>query len=202
MSAGAPGANTQRPAVEFFSPTRDWELHAVNCYYPIKAVEFGANPTEYQVTLHMFTAAGAYNPIEFLPTALFGPALILNQSFNQGSVRGQGGSNAVNNPLGAGWILANEVHRTGVFGSGTVNQISDSWGRSYVSGGGVERPIAVDKRLQNETYFHRPVRVLRNRRIGFQLTGTNDAFVGTPITSLTVSILYSELPNPRESYRT
>ncbi len=202
QTANAPGANTQRPSVEFFSASRDWELHAVNAWYPIKAVEFGANPTEYQITLHLFTAFGGYNPIEFVPTALTGPQLILNQSFNQGTVRGQGGSNAVNAPFGAGWILANEVHRTRVHGTGTVSQLSDSWGRGYVSGGGVEREIATDKKLQNHTWFQRPIRVLRNRRITFQLIGTNDVFVGTPITFLTVSILYSELPNPRESYRT
>lgn len=202
QSAGTDGLNTQRPAVEFFSASRDWELHAINAWYPIKAIEFGANPTEYQVTLHLFTAFAPYNPIESLPTALTGPQLILNQGFNQGTVRGQGGTNALNAPFGAGWILSNAVHRTRILGSATVSQLSDSFGRSYTDSGNNNRAIAVDKKLQNHTWFHRPIRVLRNRRITIQLIGGNDAFVGTPVTFLTVSILYSELSNPRNSYRT
>jgi len=200
QTANTAGLDGQRPSVEFFSARRDWELHAVDAWYPIKATPFLANPTEYQITLHMFTAFSGYDPIAFNPTILFGPHLITNQLFNQGTVRGQGGTNPTNNPLGTGYILSNNTHRTGMFGSGTVSQVSDQGGRSYLSGGGTERPIAWAKHIRFQ--FQRPLRILRNRRLTLQLIGANTTFFGTPTTFLTASILYSELPNPRESYLT
>jgi len=197
------GAFEHRPSVEFFSARRDWEIHAANIWYPIRGTAQVGDPTEYQISTHIFTAFSGYDPIEFNATALFGPQLITTQTFNQGTVRGQGGTNPANNPLGTGWLVGNNTHRVGIFGGApSVPHVSDAAARSYLSGGGPERPIGWDKRLANTITFPRPLRILRNRRITFQLIGATSSFRGTPLTFLTVSILYTELPNPRESYRT
>jgi len=193
-----------RPSVEFFSNVCDWELHAVNIWYPIRATRTGAEPEQYQITCHMFTAFSGYDPIEFNPTILFGPQLITTELFNQGSVRAQGGTNPANNPLGTGWIVSNNTHRTGMFGSAALAPaLNDAGARSYVTAAPIgERPIGWDKKMCNQITFKRPLRMRRNRRLTIQLIGINESFRGTPLTFLTVSALYTELPNPRGAFRT
>ncbi len=204
QTAGTPGSLGFRPAVEFFSQNRDWELHAINISYPVMAdVGLTAGPPEYRIITNLFTAFAGFNPIEFNPTVLFGPQLITNDTFNQGTVRGQGGVAPVDNPLGFGLVLADVTTRVGVRGSfGAVPQKSDSYGRSYVDGAAVDQPIASDKKLQNQITFRRPMRILRGRRITVQLNGADNTFSYDPLHSLQVSILYTELPNPRGSFST
>lgn len=204
QTAGTAGFLGFRPAVEFFSEQRDWELHAINISYPIMAdIGLTAGPSEYRVVTNLFTAFAGFNPIEFNPTVLFGPQLITNDTFNQGTVRGQGGVAPIDNPLGFGLVLADVTTRVGVRGTfGAVPQKSDSWGRAYVDLAMNDRPIATDKKLQNQITFRRPMRILRGRRITVQLGGADNTFSYTPVHSLQVSILYTELANPRGSFST
>lgn len=203
LSGTSGAAFEQRPSVEFFSDECDWEMHACNIFYPIRATATVGDPTEYQIICHIFTAFAPYDPIEFNLAGPFGPQLITTELFNQGTVRGEGGTSPSNAPFGTGWIVGNNQHRVGVFGGTAARPpISDSAGRSYVSGGGTERPIAWDKKMCNQITFPRPLRIRRNRRITFQLIGLTSAFRGTPVTFITVSILYTELPNIRRSFRT
>jgi hypothetical protein len=97
-------------------------------------------------------------------------------------------------------VIGNNVTRVGQRGVSLVENISDAHSRSY-SSGGVDRPIGYDKKMVN-FWFHRPLRVYRNRRITIQLVGLDNTFSYQPLHKLTVSILYTELPNPRNSYRT
>jgi len=205
LTAGTPGALGFRPSVEFFSASRDWELHSINVSYPLmENVGATGGATEYRIITTLFTAFAGFNPIEFDPTILFGPQLITNTTFNQGTVRGQGGVAPVNNPLGFGYVLADFSTRVGTKGTGggVVPANQDSWGRSYVNLALADQPIAGDKKLMNTIYFHRPLRVKRNRRITVQLQGLDATFGYTPNHTLQVSITYNELPNPRGSFTT
>lgn len=202
LTGGTSGALAFRPAVEFWSDSRDWELHTISCHYPIMwNVGLTAGPLEYRIVTTLFTAFAGFNPIEFNPTILFGPQLITNTTFNQGTVRSMGGVSPVNNPLGFGYVLADVVTRVGVFGAFTQPQISDAWGREYISGGGARTAIAQNKKLVH-FHFQRPLRVKRHRRITVQLQGDDATFSYQPLHSLNVSIIYNELPNPRGSYLT
>ncbi len=204
LTAGNTHLIAQRPAVEFVSEFRDWELHSINVWYPVQFdVGLTGGFNNYRVTTNLFTAVAGYNPIEFLPVGPFGPQLVTNSNFDQGTVRGFGGNNPVNNPNGFGYVLADENTRVGIQGAvGTNFLASDSFGRSYVSSGGGDRPIAVDKKLVNSVWFHRPLRIRRGRRITIQLQMADDTTSYNPGFPLQVAILYSELENPRESYRT
>lgn len=204
LTAGTPGATGFRPSVEFFSFQRDWELHSINVSYPIMATVGAGGPTPYRIITSLFTAFAGFNPIEFDPTILFGPQLITNTTFNQGSVRGQGGVAPINSPLGFGYVLADTTTRVGVKGSGggTIINNQDSWGRAYLDSTGDDQPISQDKKLMNSIYFHRPLRIKRNRRITVQLQGADTTFSYEPDFNLQVSITYTELPNPRGSFMT
>jgi len=203
LSAGTVGSFGLRPAVEFFSAFADWELHAINCNYPIMGtVGATGGPTEYRVATTLFTPVGSFNPTQFSPVGPFGPQLVTNANFDQGTVRGFAGVNPLNNPFGLGWVLADVVTRVGTLGSGIVDNVSDSYGREYVASGGQRTAIATDKKLQNHTWFHRPLRIKRGRRITVQLQALDATLQYTPDHSLSVSILYTELPNPRGSFRT
>jgi len=203
LSAGSNGTFEQRPSVEFFSDECDWELHAVNVTYPIRSTNTVGDPTDYQIICHIFTAFAPYDPIEFNVSGPFGPQLITTELFNQGTVRAMGGTSPSNNPFGTGFIIGNNTHRVGHFGGSVASPpLGDAGGRSYLSGGGPERPIAWDKKMMNQITFQRPLRVRRNRRLTFQLIGITSAFRGTPVTHISASILYSELPNIRRSFRT
>jgi len=204
QTAGTEGALGFRPAVEFFSVSRDWEIHAINISYPVmSAVGMAGDSGDYRIITNLFTAFAGFNPIEFNPTVLFGPQLITNDTFNQGTVRGQGGVAPVDNPLGFGLVLADVTTRVGARGTfGAVPQKSDSYGRAYIDTAMNDQPIASDKKLQNQITFRRPMRILRGRRITVQLNGADATFSYTPLHSLQVSILYTELPNPRESFST
>lgn len=203
LTAGNTHLIAQRPAVEFVSDFRDWELHQINVWYPIQGTNGGTGgPSEYRVTTTLFTAVSGYNPIEFIPVGPFGPQLVTNSNFDQGTVRGFGGNNPVNNPNGFGYVLADETTRVGVKGSATVFQASDSLGRAYLDSGGVDQPIAVDKKMVNSFWFQRPLRVRRGRRITIQLQMLNATASYAPGFPLQCSILYTELENPRSSYRT
>jgi len=203
LTGGTDGFLGFRPSVEFFSESRDWELHSINVSYPVMGtIGATAGPTEYRIITTLFTAFAGFNPIEFNPTILFGPQLITNDTFNQGTVRAQGGVAPVNNPLGFGYVLSDSTTRVGIFGSTLAPQKSDSWARSYTNSGGDNRPIALDKKLMNTIYFHRPLRILRGRRITVQLQGADDTFSYVPDHTLQVSITYTELPNPRGSFTT
>ncbi len=204
LTAGTPGALGFRPAVEFFSASRDWELHAVNVFYPLMFdAGLTGGSTNYRMLVHIFTAFAGYNPVEFNPTIIFGPVLVTNPSFNQGTVRGQGGVNPVNNPLGQGWTLSDNVHRVGTQGTGPVlaSVLNDSALREYITGPDL-RNAAWDKKLVQSITFRRPLRILRNRRLTIALHAQDPIFSYNPIHNLVASILYTELPNPRQSYRT
>jgi len=160
--------------------------------------------TNYRIVCTMFTAFEGYNPIEFNPTILFGPQLITNDTFNQGSVRSQGGVNPLNNPLGFGWVLSDLTTRVGARGTagGIVPNNQDSAGRSYIDSLMNDQPVSFDKKLMNSIHFRRPLRVPRGRRITVQLQAIDATFFYTPVHTLEVSILYNELPNPRGSFMT
>ena len=203
LSGGTLGNFGLRPAVTFVSEFADWELHAINCWYPVMATNgVTGGPSDYRVATNLFTPIDAYDPTQFGPSGPFGPQLVTNANFDQGTVRGFGGTNPINSPNGFGFVLADVVTRIGAFGTTIEDQISDSWGRGYISGGGVERQLATDKKLVNTVTFRRPMRIKRGRRITVQLTGDDATFQYDPVHTLNVSILYSELPNPRQSYRT
>ncbi|GAJ03198.1 unnamed protein product, partial [marine sediment metagenome] len=144
-----------------------------------------------------------YNPIQNNQTGPYGPQLTMNTNFDQGTVRGWGGGNVANNPNGFGWLLSDCAHRVGTQGNDIVAQNADSWDRSYkITGTSTYVPISIDKKLSQEIKFPRPLRVLRNREIFIQaemLPLTTGYLTPMP---LEVSILYTEIPNPRESYRT
>ncbi len=202
LTGGTGGALGFRPSVELVSEFRDWECHALNIWYPIMAtVGATAGPTDYEIAVSVFTAIQGYDPIEFATVGPFGPQLVTNANFDQGTVRGFAGVNPVNNPNGFGWLVAENVTRVGVFGSAIADQVSDSWGREYAAVGG-DRSLALDKKLANSIKFPRPLRMKRGRRLTVQLQGDDDTFSYTPLHSLIVSCLYSELPNPRASYLT
>jgi len=203
LSAGTLGTFGLRPAVIFISTFVDWELHSINVWFPqMQGVAATGGPLEYRIATNLFTEASGFNAILINPVGPFGPQLVTNDNFNQGSVRGFGGVNPLNNPNGFGYILNELVTRVGAFGSGTVDQISDSWGRAYTNTAMVQAPIAVDKKMCNAITFRRPLRIKRGRRLAIQLTGEDATFQYNPIFSLNVSITYTELPNPRASYRT
>jgi len=205
LTAGFGGFLAHRPSIEFFSESRDWELHSINVWYPIMSNNGGTGGSvQYRITTSLFTAFAGYNPIEFNPTILFGPQLITNETFNQGTVRGQGGSNPVGNPLGFGYLLADESMRIGMKGGGGAfhQPRNDAMYREYIDSGGADRPIGYDRKMVNTITFRRPLRIRRGRRITVQLEGRDDTFSYTPNMSLECSITYTELPNPRGSYST
>jgi len=206
LTAGTTATAGFRPAVEFFSASRDWELHSINVSYPLQsATSGGAAPTDYRIITSLFTAFAGFNPIEFNPTILFGPQLITNETFNQGTVRGQGGVNPINSPLGFGYVLADTTTRVGIRGTFGVSPIpanQDSWARTYIDSGMVDQQIGQDKKLMNTISFPRPLRMRRNRRITVQLQGADLTFSYVPGFTLQVSITYTELPNPRGSFST
>lgn len=195
LTAGTAGALGFRPAVEFFSPTRDWELHSVQVAYPVMEDVGGTGgPEWYRIVCHMFTAFAGYDPIQFNPTILFGPQLITNTTFNQGTVRGQGGVNPANYPLGIGWPISEASHRVGMFGTNQIDITGDALSQVWQ---GVTDffPIGYDKKLVNCVHFRRPLRIKRNRRLSFQLIGETDTFAYFPLHKLVVAILYNELEN-------
>lgn len=204
LTAGFEGLLAHRPSVEFFSESRDWELHSINLNYPLMINNGGTGGSvQYRIVTTLFTAFAGYNPIEFNPTILFGPQLITNETFNQGTVRGQGGANPVNNPLGIGYLLCDDSMRIGMKGTAGNHDVrNDAMWREYIDSGGVDRPIGFDKKLMNSIHFRRPLRIRRGRRITVQLQGLDDTFSYTPNMSLQCSILYTELPNPRGSFMT
>lgn len=206
ISAGTDGLLGFRPSVQFFSAERDWEIHALNVNFPIMAtVGATAGPDWYQIFVSLYTAVLGFDPIEFATTTLFGPQLVTNETFNQGTVRGQGGVAATNNPLGVGHMLAFFSTRVGQQGSdvtaGGAGQVGDAYGRNY-NESGTRIDLSDDKKLMNTIYFDPPLRVLRNRELTIGLQGFDPTFSYTPVHSLIATLTYTELPNPRESYRT
>lgn len=191
-----------RPSVELFSDRVDWELHSLNIWYPQQAVPAPGGPTEFRVVTSLFTAPGNYNPIAINPTAEFGPQLVTNVSFTQGSVRGQGGHSTVNSPNGLGYTLSDWTSVFGTLGSGTIDNVSDQMGREYLNVLSQRRPVQWQKHLENYIYFHRPLRIRRGRRLTIQLQMENFTTNSTPGFPLQVSAMYNELPNPRGSYLT
>jgi len=203
LTSGTAGSFGLRPAVRFVSDFADWELHAINVAYPIMAtVGATGGPSEYRIATTMFSPVGGFDPTQFSPVGPFGPQLVTNANFDQGSVRGFAGVNPLNNPFGFGFLMADVVTRVGIFGSGIVDNVSDSYGREYTSSGGTRTTLSSDKKLQNHITFRRPLRVKRGRSIAIQLQAEDATLQYVPNHSLNVSILYTELPNPRGSFRT
>lgn len=203
LSAGVGALIAHRPSLQFFSDRVDWELHAINVWYPAQLVAAPGSPLEYRIVTSLFTAPPNFNPIAVAPTVEFGPQLVTNTTFTQGAVRGQGGHSLINSPNGLGFTLCDQVSRVGVRGSGTIHNVSDVMGRSYVDSASNDQPIAWDKHLENQIWFHRPLRMKRGRRLTIQLQmeTLTTTFVN-PGWPLQASILYNELPNPRGSYLT
>lgn len=150
----------------------------------------------------MFTAPANFNPIAVNPTAEFGPQLVTNVSFTQGSVRGQGGHATANSPNGLGYVLSDFCSRTGVIGATIIDNVSDDMHRNYLNVVGDVRNLAWQKHLENYITFERPLRIRRGRRLTIQLQMENFTTNSDPGWPLQITILYNELPNPRGSYLT
>jgi hypothetical protein len=210
ITAAAPLDNHDRPCVEFFSIETDWAINRVNAWWPRQRTT--DNPQNeawwwYDIGLHMFTPDQSYNPIENHPTGVFRPNLVTNTPGNVGSVLGEGGGNSNTYPRGVGYILHWGSERCGLqddspSGIGTSN---DSHDVPYQhQGTGQMLQFGQDKKCQNMIFdFDPPIRILRHRTIDFALFGpdwTFDEF--NPGFDLVVSLMYTELPNPRGAYKT
>jgi len=203
LTTGTGGFLGFRPSVEFFSDERDWELHAINVSWPVMAnVGATAGPLRYRIVCHMFSASGGYNPIEFNQVGPFGPQLVTNANFDQGTVRSLAGVSPTNSPFGQGYTMADFTMRVGMRGTLTEDQVSDAFTDEYTDTTGQDRGLGFDKKMQNSITFRRPLRVMRGRRITVQLFGADDTFFYVPVHSLFASIIYTELPNPRQNYST
>lgn len=203
LTTGTAGSAGFRPAVEFFSDSRDWELHGINVSWPVMAnIGATAGPSRYRIVCHLFSASGGYNPIAFNQVGPFGPQLVTNANFDQGTVRSLAGVSPTNSPFGQGYTMADFTMRVGMRGTLTEEQVSDAFADEYIDSGMTDRQIGFDKKMQNAITFRRPLRVKRGRRITVQLFGNDVTFFYLPVHSLFASILYSELPNPRQNYRT
>jgi len=203
LTTGTAGFVGFRPSVEFFSDSRDWEMHSINVSWPVMAnVGATAGALRYRIVCHMFSASGGYNPIQFNQVGPFGPQLVTNANFDQGTVRSLAGVSPTNSPFGQGYTMADFTMRVGMRGTLTEDQVSDAFSDEYIDGAMVDREIGFDKKMQNTIFFQRPLRVKRGRRITVQLFGSDDTFFYNPAHSLFASIVYTELPNPRQNYRT
>lgn len=205
-TAGTLGGIGFRPAVEYWSDTRDWELHSLQVIYPQMLNTGGTGgPFLYRVNATLYTAHSGFNPVEFNPTAIFGPQLVTNTNFDQGTVRSQAGLSPINNPFGQGWVMSSVRLRVGLTGANVEDDISDAPQLDWQTAAGppiTYSAYGVDKKLQNSIWFHRPLRIRRGRRITIQLQMLDATSFYNPPHSLVVSALYSELPNPRGSYMT
>lgn len=204
LTTGTGGTIGERPAVEFVSFERDWQLHALNFTYPVmETTGATGGSTWYRITANLFTPAGGFDAVQNNTVGPFGPQLVTVPGGDQGTVRGFGGTNPVNHPQGEGWIVANDSLRVDLFGTTVANQISDAAGRGYLGGGSpLIRPFHWDKKSMNQITFPRPIRILRGRQLVLQLEMADDTASYVPNHSLLCSIMYSELPNPSGSFQT
>lgn len=212
LTAAAPLDDHDRPCVEFWSLESDWAINRINAWWPI-ARATNVFPTIeagwwYDLGFHMFTPDASYNPVENHPTGIFRPNLITNTPGEVGSVVAQGGGATAAYPRGVGYILHFGRERAGTWtssGSAGGMPMNDSAMHPYYNYDDAKlRDTAQDKKCQNMIFnFDPPIRIRRHRVIDFALFGPDLTFLNMKDGfDLIVSIMYTELPNPRKSYFT
>lgn len=197
------GSNGHRPAVEFFNTHFDWQIHEASLWFTVPQ-EFGGYPAvdDYQLCFaHMFTPLAAYNPIEFNTSGYWFPALVTNRAFSQGGLAAQFGTNPIGYPFGFGYFLHMGDHpqQTHASRNSANNVISNDSIGSPVHPGGDKLDSSWDKKCVNRK-FDPPIRMRRHHVIDFQIAGNDRYFEGSPSIGMWVSLLYTELPNPRGEY--
>jgi hypothetical protein len=201
LTASHPGNWGLRPAVEFFSLETDWLLHGINVSFPImNNVGSTGRGNSYWLGVHLFSPQ--VNVIPYNVIGPWRPQLVTNTVGSQGSVVAESGCSGVNNPNGPGLMLFSGVLMVGVGGS-HLGQDADAI-NSYWLQPVTDKifPYGHNKKLMPMIRFDPPFRIRRHRVIDVQIVGEDDTFFYEPYHSISVGILYSELPNPREQYFT
>jgi hypothetical protein len=201
LTASHPGNLGLRPAVEFFSLETDWLLHAVNVSFPVMhdVGSTGGDPY-YWIGVHLFTPQ--VNVIHYDVIGPWRPQLVTNTVGSQGSVVAESGCSTVNNPNGPGLMLFSGVLRVDLWAANLGQDIDSVFTGFRDSADTQWLQFGFDKKLMPMIRFDPPFRIRRHRVIDVQIVGEDATFFYRPNHAISVGILYSELPNPREQFFT
>jgi len=192
------GPFDHRPACEFFSSSREWNLHRLNVWYSTGLTPGGGVDPRYDSFCSLFTPPASYNPVEVFSSPVLFPALITNPKGDLGTVRGQTGWNPIGNPTGSGFLLHIGQQVGGVYSAlGPTRDFSDDYTSTETNVGVTS---GQQKHMENVIHFDPPLRMPKFRTLDVQVAGPDVTFSPTFGGILMgASILYTEIAAPGEA---